>query len=67
MQKHIEVDEPEEEELDAFEAEGLLAADGGVAIMTEEMEADGLSFQDDATALEFEADEEAADGVGEFD
>jgi DNA-directed RNA polymerase subunit omega len=53
LQKHVEVDEPEEDEIDVL-ATRELALDVGEGVLDEEMIEDGLSIQDDAADFENE-------------
>ncbi len=53
LQKHVEVDEPEEDEIDVM-ATRELAMDVGDVVMDEDMIEDGLSIQDDAADLDNE-------------
>jgi DNA-directed RNA polymerase subunit omega len=48
LQKHVEVDEPEEDEIDTRE----LAFDAGPAVIDEDLAEDGMTIHDDAADLE---------------
>jgi len=52
LQKHVEVDEPEDDEIDSAAHE--LAFDAGPRVLDEDLAEDGLSIQDEATDLENE-------------
>ncbi len=55
LQKHVEVDEPEEEEMEPIALD--LTAEAGEALADEEIGEDSLSVQDDGTTLDFSADD----------
>ena len=59
LQKHVEVEEPEEDEIDALAARDLVM-DAGDPSIDEELAEDGLSVQDDGAELdsEFGGDED---------
>ena len=59
LQKHVEVDEPEEDEIDVMATRDLVM-DGGEALVDEEIAEDGLSIHDDGA--EFDS---AAGGMDE--
>lgn len=61
MQKHVEHDEPEEDELEAIIPDTDFLAEAGDALADEEMNEDGLSVHEDALTLEAEADAALAD------
>ncbi|GEO81136.1 DNA-directed RNA polymerase subunit omega [Pararhodospirillum oryzae] len=46
LQKHVEIDEPEDDEFDALSMEREFARDNGSADLSEELLADGLSIQE---------------------
>jgi DNA-directed RNA polymerase subunit omega len=54
LQKHVEVDEPEEDEIDVLAARDM-ALDGGDAALDEELAEDGLSIRDDGADLDGES------------
>jgi len=53
LQKHVEVDEPEDDEIDVA-AGHELAFDAGPRVLDEDLAEDGLSIQDEATDLDNE-------------
>jgi DNA-directed RNA polymerase subunit omega len=53
LQKHVEVDEPEEDEIDVL-ATRELAMDVGDAVLDEDMIEDGLTIHDDAADFDNE-------------
>ncbi len=53
LQKHVEVDEPEEDEIDVL-ATRELALDVGAGALDEDLIEDGLTIQDDAADIENE-------------
>lgn len=53
LQKHVEVDEPEEDEIDVL-ATRELALDAGAGVLDEDLLEDGLTIQDDAADIESE-------------
>lgn len=55
LQKHVEVDEPEEDEMEAFVAEHDMALDIGEVASDEEINEDILSIHDDASSLDADA------------
>jgi DNA-directed RNA polymerase subunit omega len=55
LQKHVEVDEPEEDEIDAL-ATRELVFDASQTVDDDDLAEGGLSIQDEATDLEAEAD-----------
>lgn len=55
LQKHVEVDEPEEEEMEPIALD--LSAEAGEPLADEEISEDSLSVQDDGTKLDFSADD----------
>ena len=48
LQKHVEVDEPEEDEMETFVVERDMALDSSEVLIEEELGEDGLSIQDEA-------------------
>ncbi|MBF0093265.1 MAG: DNA-directed RNA polymerase subunit omega [Alphaproteobacteria bacterium] len=69
MQKHVEHDEPEDEEMEPMVAEMDMIAEVGEMAMDDEMAEDGLSLQEDPDTLDDEADaivDEGDDGDGEL-
>ena len=56
LQKHVEVDEPEEDEMDSIVADREMILGAGEAASDEEINEDGLSIHDDAVAAEVEAE-----------
>jgi DNA-directed RNA polymerase subunit omega len=48
LQKHVEVDEPEEDEMETFVVERDMALDSSEVLMEDELGEDGLSIQDEA-------------------
>ncbi len=53
LQKHVEVDEPEEDEIDVLSAREMVL-DAGDAAVDEELVEDGLSIHDDGAELDSE-------------
>jgi DNA-directed RNA polymerase subunit omega len=53
LQKHVEVDEPEEDEIDVLATRDL-ALDTGAGALDEDLIEDGLTIQDDAADIENE-------------
>lgn len=66
LQKHVEVDEPEEDEMETLVAERDMMLDRGEAIMDEEIGEDLLSVQEDGAGLDSEEGFSAGD-VGDVD
>lgn len=52
LQKHVEVDEPEEDEMEAFATDHDIALDLGQVAMDEEIGEDGLSVQEEGAEEE---------------
>lgn len=65
MQKHVEHDEPEEEEMEPLSPDMEMIVDVGEMAMDDEMAEDGLSLLEDSSTLEEEADSMVADEVDE--
>lgn len=55
LQKHVEVDEPEEDEIDVLATRELVMEGGGDAALDEELVEDGLSIHDDGTEFDGES------------
>lgn len=63
LQRHVEVDELEEDEFEHLEARQL-ASELGAASDLEEIDADVLSIEEDSSALDEEADALSAEDMG---
>ncbi|MBF0371948.1 MAG: DNA-directed RNA polymerase subunit omega [Alphaproteobacteria bacterium] len=66
LQKHVEVDEPEEDEMETLVAERDMMLDRGEAMEDEEIGEDMLSVQEDGAGLEADEGAPAAD-LGDVD
>ena len=64
LQKHVEVDEPEEDEMETFAVERDMALDSSEVLIEEELGEDGLSIQDEA---DIDADMPVGEDGGSFD
>jgi len=51
MQKHVEVDEPEEDEMEMLVTERDMALDTGEPVLDEELGEDGLTIQEDGVSF----------------
>ncbi|WP_142846969.1 DNA-directed RNA polymerase subunit omega [Telmatospirillum sp. J64-1] len=63
LQRHVEVDEPEEDEMEAFAAERDMALDQSEAAIDEELAEDVLSVNEDGTS--FDGDAFGMDDLGD--
>ncbi|MBF0333523.1 MAG: DNA-directed RNA polymerase subunit omega [Alphaproteobacteria bacterium] len=66
LQKHVEVDEPEEDEMETLVAERDMMLDRGEAMEDEEIGEDMLSVQEDGAGIEADEGAPAAD-LGDVD
>lgn len=52
LQKHVEVDEPEEDEIDLMSGRDLLLDAGGESVMDDDAGDDGLTIHEDAVEMD---------------
>ncbi|MBF0562694.1 MAG: DNA-directed RNA polymerase subunit omega [Alphaproteobacteria bacterium] len=65
MQKHVERDEPEDDELEALPPDDDLSADLEEMVLDDELSDDGLSIHEDPSAFDDDEDAAVSEDTGE--